>query len=45
MATLAAPKRESVKACRFTPGERAGVPVPVRVRSFKIRFFLQESGS
>jgi protein TonB len=30
----------AVEACRFTPGERAGVPVPVRVRGFKIHFLL-----
>jgi TonB family protein len=34
----------AVKSCRFTPGEREGHAVPVRVRGFKIRFFLQESG-
>lgn len=28
--------------CRFTPGEKDGRPVPVRVRGFKIRFFLQD---
>jgi periplasmic protein TonB len=28
--------------CRFTPGERDGAPVAVRVRGFKIRFVLQE---
>ncbi len=33
----------ALKACRFTPGERGGKPVPVRVRGFKIRFFLQDS--
>jgi periplasmic protein TonB len=27
--------------CRFTPGERDGAPVPVRLRGFKIRFVLQ----
>jgi protein TonB len=32
----------ALKRCRFTPGERGGKPVPVRVRGFKIRFFLQE---
>ncbi|HEY3353082.1 MAG TPA: TonB family protein [Polyangia bacterium] len=31
----------ALKRCRFTPGERNGEPVPVRVRGFKIRFFLQ----
>jgi periplasmic protein TonB len=33
----------ALKKCRFTPGERDGKPVPVRVRGFKIRFFLQAS--
>ena len=32
----------ALKACRFTPGERSGVPVPVRIREFKIRFFLDQ---
>jgi len=31
----------ALRRCRFTPGERDGQPVPVRVRGFKIRFFLQ----
>jgi TonB family protein len=31
----------AAKLCRFTPGERDGIPVPVRIRGFKIRFFLQ----
>ena len=31
----------ALKGCRFTPGERSGEAVPVRVRGFKIRFFLQ----
>lgn len=30
----------AVRACRFTPGEREGAPVAVRVRGFKIRFVL-----
>ena len=34
---------KAVKACRFTPGERAGQPVPVRIRAFKIRFFMQDA--
>jgi protein TonB len=33
----------ALRACTFTPGERAGTAVPVRVRSFKIRFVLAES--
>ena len=31
----------AVKECRFSPGEKDGTPVPVRVRGFKIRFVLQ----
>lgn len=30
----------ALKGCTFTPGERAGAAVPVRVRGFKIRFVL-----
>ena len=32
----------ALRACSFTPGERNGTPVPVRVRGFKIRFVLAE---
>jgi TonB family protein len=32
----------ALTACSFTPGERDGQPVPVRVRGFKIRFVLSE---
>jgi protein TonB len=32
----------ALQACRFDPGQRAGVPVAVRVRGFKIRFVLDE---
>jgi TonB family protein len=32
----------ALTACTFTPGEKAGQPVPVRVRGFKIRFVLEE---
>jgi TonB family protein len=32
----------AVKDCRFSPGEKDGTPVPVRVRGFKIRFVLGE---
>lgn len=28
----------AVTACRFSPGERNGQPVPVRIRGYKIRF-------
>jgi TonB family protein len=33
----------ALKGCRFTPGEKDGKPVPVRVRGFKIRFMLDEN--
>jgi TonB family protein len=33
----------ATKACRFTPGERNGKPVPVRVPRFKVTFRLAES--
>ena len=32
----------ALAACTFTPGEKNGAPVPVRVRGFKIRFLLQD---
>jgi TonB family protein len=32
----------ALQACTFTPGEKDGAPVPVRVRGFKIRFLLQD---
>jgi len=32
----------ALRRCRFAAGERGGKPVPVRVREFKIRFFLQD---
>jgi TonB family protein len=32
----------ALQACRFSPGEKAGQPVPVRIRGFKIRFVLDE---
>ena len=31
---------ETLKRCRFSPGERNGEPVTVRVRAFKIRYYL-----
>ena len=34
---------EALKACRFSPGEKDGVAVPVRVRGFKIRFLMQDN--
>ncbi len=33
----------ALRDCRFAPGEKSGKPVPVRVRSFKIRFVLQDA--
>jgi protein TonB len=33
----------AARACRFSPGEKDGTPVPVRVRGFKIRFVLQSN--
>jgi protein TonB len=33
----------ALKACHFSPGEKDGKPVPVRVRGFKIRFILQDA--
>jgi protein TonB len=30
----------AARECRFSPGEKDGTPVPVRVRGFKIRFLL-----
>lgn len=34
---------EALRACTFTPGERSGQPVPVRIRGFKIRFLMEEA--
>jgi TonB family protein len=33
----------AVKVCRFTPGEKNGKPVPVRVSRFKYRFALADA--
>jgi len=33
----------ALEGCRFTPGEKEGKSVPVRVRGFKIRFLLEEN--
>ncbi len=33
----------ALRRCRFTPGERDGAPVAVRVRGFKVHFYLQGS--
>jgi TonB family protein len=35
--------KRAMKACTFTPGERDGKPVPVRVRGFKIRYALESA--
>ena len=35
----------ALKACRFTPGEKDGKPVPVRIRGFKVTFQLPESSA
>ena len=32
----------AIKSCRFTPGERDGKPVAVRVPRFKVNFALRE---
>jgi hypothetical protein len=32
----------ALKACRFSPGQKNGVPVPVRIREFKVRFFSSD---
>jgi protein TonB len=34
--------KKALLACRFSPGEKDGKPVPVRIRGFKIQFVLQE---
>ncbi len=33
----------ALKDCRFSPGEKAGQAVPVRVRGFKIRFVMADA--
>jgi TonB family protein len=33
----------AVTSCRFTPGERNGQPVPVRVRGYKVRFVMEDA--
>ncbi len=35
--------KRAMKGCTFTPGERDGKPVPVRVRGFRIRFALESA--
>ncbi len=32
----------ALTACRFSPGEKGGAAVPVRIRGFKIRFVMSE---
>ncbi len=34
---------QALRDCRFTPGEKDGKPVPVRIRGFKIKFVLAEA--
>ncbi|HEY4186005.1 MAG TPA: energy transducer TonB [Polyangia bacterium] len=34
---------EAVRECRFSPGEKNGTAVPVRLRGFKIRFLMQDN--
>ena len=38
--SLGAKQIAALRSCQFTPGEKGGVAVPVRVRGFKIRFVL-----
>ena len=33
----------ALRDCRFSPGEKGGQPVAVRVRNFKIRFVMQDA--
>jgi protein TonB len=33
----------ALRRCRFSPGERAGLAVPVKIRGFKIHFVLESS--
>lgn len=33
----------ALRECQFSPGEKAGQPVAVRVRGFKIRFVMQDN--
>jgi protein TonB len=34
---------KALRECRFSPGEKDGKPVPVRIRGFKIQFVLQDT--
>ena len=33
----------ALRDCRFSPGEKDGTPVPVKIRGFKIHFVLQDA--
>jgi periplasmic protein TonB len=37
---LTAAAIKALKDCRFSPGEKNGSPVPVRIRDYKVRFIL-----
>lgn len=34
----------AIRQCAFDPGEKGGKPVAVRLRAFKVRFFLDDDG-
>jgi periplasmic protein TonB len=34
---------QAIETCRFSPGMRAGKPVAVRVRGFRVNFVLKEA--
>ena len=34
---------KALRECRFSPGERDGKLVPVKIRGFKIHFMLQDA--
>jgi protein TonB len=34
---------DALRSCRFSPGQRNGQAVPVRIRGFQIHFYLQQS--
>lgn len=35
--------KAALRACQFTPGEKDGKPVPVKIRGFKIHFVLSDA--
>jgi len=35
--------KRALQGCAFSPGERDGKPVAVRIRSYKVRFRLREN--